>query len=182
MVIIIGLGNPGEKFTNTRHNAGFTAVDFFAKKNGFPDFELEKKYDSLVSEEKKVLIAKPQTFMNKSGSAVKKIIAKNKKADVIVLHDDIDLPLGKFKIVINRGSAGHKGVESVIKAIGNKNLIRLRVGVQPVKGKPKSPESFAIKDFSDEEQKIVNKTIKKVAEALDCFIENGLEKTMNKFN
>ena len=74
MVIIIGLGNPGEKFTNTRHNAGFTAVDFFAKKNTFPEFELSKKYHSLISEQNNVMLIKPQTFMNESGKAVKKLM------------------------------------------------------------------------------------------------------------
>lgn len=184
MIIVVGLGNPGEKFKATRHNVGFMAVDFFAKKNSFPDFVLEKKYESLVSEDKKVLLAKPQTFMNKSGVAVGKIAKsyKLKAKSLIVIHDDIDLPLGKFKIVINRGSAGHKGVESIMKAIGNKNLVRFRVGVQPPKGKPKEADKFIIKDFTPDELKIINKAIKQSAEALDSYIENGLEKTMNEFN
>ena len=182
MIIIIGLGNPGEKFKEARHNIGFMTVDFFAKKNSFPDFELSKKHDSLVSKSNKVLLANPQTFMNRSGIAVKKIITQNKKADLLVVHDDIDLPLGKFKIVKNRGSAGHKGVESIIKAVGNKNLIRFRVGIQQEKGKPKHPDKFVLQSFTGEEQKIVNKTIKKIAEALDYFIENGLERTMNEYN
>ena len=107
MTIIIGLGNPGEKFNNTRHNAGFMAVDFFAKKNNLPEFEMEKKYDALISKKGNILLAKPETFMNKSGSAVKKI-AKNNKGQIIVVHDDADLPVGKIKIAVNRGSAGHK--------------------------------------------------------------------------
>lgn len=190
MIIIFGLGNPGEKFENTRHNMGFMAVDFFAKKNDFSDFTLEKKYDALISErpfdtaqgKQKVLLAKPQTFMNKSGIAVKKIVAKNKKVNLIVLHDDIDLPLGKFKIVKNRGSAGHKGVESIIKAIGNKNLVRLRIGIQPEKGKLKAPEGFVIKKFSADDEAAVKKVLKRISEALDYFIEHGLEKTMNEYN
>ncbi len=182
MIIIVGLGNPGEKFEKTRHNVGFKAIDFFAKKNEFPDFEISKKHDALISEKKKIFLAKPQTFMNKSGTSVKKVMAQNKKADLLVIHDDIDLPLGKIKVVKNRGSAGHKGVESIIKAVGNKNLARIRVGIAPQKGKSKAPEDFVVKNFSEEEQKIINKTIKKISDALDLFIEEGLEKTMNEYN
>lgn len=191
MVIIVGLGNPGEKFKNTRHNVGFMAVDFFAKKNKFPDFELSKKHESLISQKGKVLSAKPQTFMNKSGNAVKKIKSLTpKNQDLIIIHDDIDLPLGKIKIVKERGSAGHKGVESVIRAVGNKNLIRLRVGIQPKivtrnpgsRAKLTTGQAFVIKNFTEEEQKIINKTVKKISEALVYFTENELEKTMNRYN
>lgn len=183
MIIIVGLGNPGEQFEKTRHNVGFMVVDFFAKKNNFPDFELEKKYDALTSKKGKVLLAKPQTFMNKSGLAVKQIQHLTPKTqNLIVIHDDIDLPLGKIKIVKNRGSAGHKGVESIIRAVGNKNLARIRVGTAPLKGKAKSPESFVIKNFTEEDQKIITKTIKKIADALDVYIAEGLEKAMNEYN
>ena len=182
MTLIVGLGNPGEKFENTRHNAGFMAVDFFAKKNEFPEFELSKKNGSLISEKGKILLSKPQTFMNKSGLAVKKLIAQNKKADLIVIHDDIDLPLGRIKIVKNRGSAGHKGVESIIKAVGNKNLARIRVGIAPLKGGAKAPENFVIKKFTEEEQKVINKTVKKISDALDAFVNKGIEKAMNEHN
>lgn len=184
MIIIVGLGNPGEKFKNTRHNAGFMAIDFFAKKNNFPDFKLSKKYDSLISEKDSIILVKPQTFMNESGTAIKKItrpypIDAN---PLIIVHDDIDLPLGKLKIVKDRGPAGHKGVESIIKNVGNKNLIRFRIGIQSQKGKPKNPENFVIKNFTKEEKNSIDTTIEKTAEALDFFIENGLEKTMNEYN
>lgn len=195
MILIIGLGNPGEKFENTRHNTGFMAVDFFAKKNEFPDFELSKKYESQFSQKGKVTLAKPQTFMNKSGLAVKKIQHLTPKTqNLIVIHDDIDLPVGRIKIVKNRGSAGHKGVESIIKAVGNKNLARIRVGIAPLKAtakggvpqnavsKAKTPESFVIKKFSEEEQKIINKVVKKIADALDVYIKEGLGKAMNEYN
>jgi len=192
MVIIVGLGNPGEKFKNTRHNIGFMAVDFFAKKNNFPEFELSKKYNSLISErpsdtaqrEQNILLAKPQTFMNESGKAVKKIISnfKFQISNLVVVHDDIDLPIGKLKIIKERGSAGNKGVESIIKNIGNENLIRFRIGIQPKTGKPENTESFVIKNFTGEEQEIINQILSKITNALDFFIENGLEKTMNEYN
>ena len=103
-------------------------------------------------------------------------------AAVIIVHDDIDLALGSLKIVKDRGSAGHKGVESIIKHIGNENLVRLRLGIQPLNGKPKNSESFVIKKFTKEEQETLDLIIEKSAQALEFFIENGLEKTMNTYN
>jgi len=126
MIIIIGLGNPGEKLKKTRHNVGFMAIDEFARKNNFPDFNLQKKSISLISEKDRVFLVKPQTFMNDSGKAVKEILKNNSATNLVVVHDDIDLPVGKIKIVKDRGSAGHKGVESIIKNIGNENFIRSR--------------------------------------------------------
>lgn len=182
MVIIIGLGNPGEKFKKTRHNVGFMAVDYFAREHDFPDFEFNKKHNASIAENKNVTLVKPQTFMNESGKAVKSVVKNSKKDLVVIIHDDMDLPLGKIKIVKNRGSAGHKGVESIIKAIGNKDLIRFRVGIQPLKGRPPKPESFVIKNFTDEEEKVVKKVVKKISEALSYLMENGLDKTMNVYN
>lgn len=191
MLAIIGLGNPEDKLKNTRHNTGFMVVDFFAKENGFPDFELSKKCESLVSEKlfdtahgkDKIMLAKPQTFMNKSGHAVKKILNhKSKILNLILVHDDLDLPLGKIKIVKNRGSAGHKGVESIIKSLGSKDFIRIRLGIQPEGGKPKNTEIFIVENFTKKEREIINKAIKKTAPTLTFLIENGLEKTMSKYN
>ena len=150
-MIIVGMGNPGEKFKNTRHNAGFTAIDFFAQKNNFPDFELSKKYASLISEKNNVILAKPQTFMNESGLAVKKIVSnvKGQMSDVVIVHDDIDLPIGKLKIAQDSGSGGHKGVNSIIEILGTKDFIRFKIGICPEKGKPKSVETFVIKKFTN---------------------------------
>src|SRR5204862_397488 len=102
MTIIVGLGNPGEKFKSTRHNAGFMAVDFFAKEKNFPDFEFSKKYNALISQKGDTLLAKPQTFMNESGKTVKAIMKNAANPILIVIHDDIDLPLGTLKIVKER--------------------------------------------------------------------------------
>jgi len=186
MIIIIGLGNPGEQYKNTRHNVGFMTVDAFAGKNNFPDFKLQKKSNAEISEaiveEEKILLVKPQTFMNDSGKAVSKIVSsfKSQVPNLIVIHDDIDLPVGTIKIVKERGSAGHKGVESIIKSIGNDGLVRFRIGI----GSAKKTEAMSVvlKNFSTEEQGIINETIKKAVEALEMFAKDGLEKTMNKFN
>ena len=188
MNIIIGLGNPGEQYKNTRHNVGFIAINAFAEKNNFPEFKLQKKSNTLVSEklfdsphgDEKIVLVKPQTFMNESGKAIKEILKNNPAENLIVIHDDIDLPVGAIKIVKERGSAGHKGVESIITNIGNDGLIRIRVGI----GGQKDVEAMSVvlKNFSREEQKIIDETIKKIVEALNSFINNGLEKTMNEYN
>ena len=170
--LIVGLGNPGEKFKNTRHNIGFRVLDYFAKENNFPEFALSKKFNALISESetngRKVLLAKPQTFMNSSGKAVKKIVDKNKLQaayyklqyiSLIVVHDDIDLLFGKIKISQNRGSAGHRGVESIIKELGTKNFTRLRVGIQLEKGKLQNTEVFVLKNFTGAEEKGLEQTI-----------------------
>jgi len=167
MILIIGLGNPGKKYEKTRHNVGTRAID-----------ELE------ILGLKNVILTKPNTFMNESGKAVKPLIDKYKikPGDLIVIHDDIDLPLEKIRIVRNRGSAGHKGVESIIKELKTENFIRFRIGIQPRSGKPKNPENFVLQKFNKEEEKIIDEVIKKTAEAIEYFLKEGLEKTMGKFN
>jgi PTH1 family peptidyl-tRNA hydrolase len=180
MTIIIGLGNPGEQYKNTRHNVGFMAIDEFARKNYFPEFSLQKKSKALISEKDDVILVKPQTFMNDSGKSVREII-KNKPTDgLVIVHDDIDLPLGKIKIVKERGSAGHKGVESIIKSIGNEGLIRLRIGIGGAKGV--EALKVVLKNFSEEEQPVIDEVIKKAALALNSLINEGIEKTMNEYN
>ena len=189
MIIIAGLGNPDKKYKFTRHNIGFRVVEKFKEKNNFPDFKLSKKFKSLISESvfnnEKVILAKPQTFMNKSGKAIKTLFSfyKIEKTNLIVIHDDIDLALGKTKIVKNRGSAGHKGVESIIKEIGTKDFIRFRIGIQPIKAKPKNAERFVLQNFNKKEEKIIKKIIKKTVEVIELVIKKeGLEKAMNKYN
>jgi len=200
MIIIIGLGNPGEKFKNTRHNVGFMVLDKFAEKNNFPEFKLSKKFNAEISsafaeasadrEGKKILLVKPQTFMNESGKSVRAITKPytlDPKPLLVVVHDDIDLPIGKIKIVQERGSAGHKGVESIIKSIGNENLIRIRIGIKPEQYRrpvhgTKKAKNLVLKKFSPGEQEILNQTITKTAEVLDFLIKEGLDKAMNEYN
>ena len=195
MFLIVGLGNPGVKYKNTRHNIGFDILEIFGRKNGFPVFKLQKKTGSLISESvfggKKTILALPQTFMNLSGKAVK-IIAKNldlKSGDLVVVHDDADLPLGKIKISQNRSSAGHKGVESLIKEVGSKNFVRIRVGIgsdenrtDEERKKKERMEDFVLGKFTPAEKSAAQKAAALAVSALQSLLENGLEKTMNEFN
>ena len=190
MVLIVGLGNPGEKYKNTRHNVGFRAVDEIAANFQFPIFKFQSIFNAKISKgtfkDKDIILVKPQTFMNLSGKAVKKII-RNWKLEIrnlIVIHDDLDLPLGKIKIVKNRGTAGHKGVESIIKELGTKNFVRFRIGIKP---KPytltsKTLDNFVLQKFNKDEEEILKEVIKKAVEAIETIIKEGIEKAMNLFN
>jgi len=184
MFLIIGLGNPLKKYINTRHNVGFMAIDKFKENNNFPEFKFDKKSNSLLSKKGNIILLKPQTFMNESGKSVKKIIKdKNIKLEnLIVVHDDIDLIIGKIKIVKDRGSAGHKGVESIINELKTKNFIRIRIGIGFQSEKPKDTKNFVINNFTKEEKEIINKTLEEVNEAIKIIIENGYEKAATIYN
>lgn len=181
--LILGLGNPGAEYENTRHNAGRMAAMYFAKKNGFPEFKHDKKSNSLISRNK-LLISLPETFMNKSGQAAAKLFKpKKENKDLIVIHDDLDLPLGRFKISYGKSSGGHKGVESVMRALKTKNFVRVRIGVSP-KHKPDQKEimKFIIGKFKPAELEIFKKVEKRVSEALECMATDSLERAMSEFN
>lgn len=147
MKLIVGLGNPGEKYKKTRHNLGFRAVEKLFTSYSYPDFKFNKKFNSLISQKKinneKVILVMPQTFMNESGRAVKtllnyfnkSIISDSKKLRTVlwVIHDDLALPLGKIRISQKGSSGGHKGIQSIIDALKNENFVRFRIGIKPLK-------------------------------------------------
>ena len=169
MKLIIGLGNPGAKYEKTRHNLGFLVVDEIAANFQFPIFNFQSIFNAeiskKISENQKIILAKPQTFMNNSGIAVKSIMDYYKipAEDIIIIHDDIDLPLGEIKIQQGRGSAGHKGVQSIIDCLGTKNFIRIRIGIKPTDFNIIDTEKFVLQKFTPEEEKIIEETIKKAA-------------------
>lgn len=156
-MLIVGLGNPGKKYENTRHNAGHMIIDELEKQNldGF-------------------ILAKTNTFMNESGKAVKSLIRHNKTMvelrrmydNLYIVHDDIDLPIGEFKIQKGRGAAGHKGVQSIIDELGTKDFWRLRIGICPEAGKPKNVEKFVLENFTKEEKKTIKEVVGKAIDAI----------------
>jgi len=131
MKIIIGLGNPEEKYFETRHNVGFAFLDKLQKDLNFPEFSLENKFKAAISKDKEIILAKPQTFMNLSGDAVKAILDfyKLTPADIVVIHDDLDVRIGDYKVATDSRSAGHNGVQNIIDNLGTQEFTRIRIGV-----------------------------------------------------
>jgi PTH1 family peptidyl-tRNA hydrolase len=180
MELIIGLGNPGFRYKKTRHNAGFIALDYIQKNiGGFSKWKLNKKFQAEMSEnpEANMLLAKPQTYMNKSGESVKSLVINYQLSviDLFVIHDDFDLPIGTFKMEKEKGSAGHKGVQSIINSLGANNFWRLRIGIRPLNLGTKSlnrdlvpskAENFVLKKFTREEKKLLERTIPEAVSAL----------------
>ncbi|MFH1978778.1 MAG: aminoacyl-tRNA hydrolase [Patescibacteria group bacterium] len=183
MYYLVGLGNPGEDYENTRHNVGRVVVEEFCEDRGFDGFKKDKKTISLKTEGKigkeKTMCLLPETFMNKSGSSLKKLITSKKKAEkVIVVQDEVDLALGNFKISKGKGSAGHKGVESIISAVKTKDFYRVRVGITPAtpKGKLKKPKGekmldFLMGKFKPKELEVLKKVIKKIIPEIEKLID-----------
>src|SRR3989338_5194607 len=194
MRYIVGLGNPGEEYEMTRHNAGRMAVLEFIKKEKIDQPEFDKKLKALVAKgeigKSKFQIILPETFMNKSGDSLKPLALSAKKAEnLIVVHDDIDLPLGKVKISFGKNSGGHKWVESVIKAVKTINFTRVRIGISSTnaKGAVKKPSGdkfldYLVGRFKPAEWAEMKKAAKKSAEILSVIISSGAEKAMGEFN
>lgn len=193
--ILVGLGNPGLEYENTRHNTGRIMLECFRKKNDFPDWKSDKKLKALISEGKigkqKAFLAEPENFMNNSGKSIASLV-KNKKdaARAVVIYDDLDLSIGTFKISFNRGSGGHKGLESIIKSLKTREFVRMRVGIAPItlSGKIKKPQGdkavhdYIIGKFKEKEFEVMKKVSKKVSEALVMIVSEGREKAMGEFN
>ena len=161
MYTIIGLGNPGEEYTETRHNTGKMALEAIEKKNI------------------KAKLIHQDTFMNKSGVAVAKLVKSKKAASkLVVIYDDLDLPIGTMRVSWNRGSGGHKGLESVIRAVKTKEFIRIRIGI----GKKSDIEKHILGKFTPKEKDELKKVFKKVVSAAELIVSEGYEKAMTEFN
>ncbi|GAV22794.1 aminoacyl-tRNA hydrolase [Carboxydothermus pertinax] len=184
MFIITGLGNPGREYENTRHNAGFMVVDGFAEKFGIPI--TKKKFKSLVGEGEifgeKVLLLKPQTYMNLSGTAVQEAVFfyKLPLSRLIVVYDDLDLPLGKIRLRLKGSAGGHRGMGSIISCLGCDEIPRLKIGIgRPAFGDVKD---YVLEPFTREEREILEPTLKFAVEALAVALKEGFNKAMNDFN
>lgn len=194
--LIVGLGNPGEEYDGTRHNIGRMSVERVAKEADATPFKADKGSQSMLSQGKigkgSLVFVLPNTFMNLSGKAVSYLVkTKSVPAErVVVIHDDIDLPLGTLKISFGRGSGGHRGVESVIRGLKTNEFIRVRVGVCPVtpSGKPKKPSGedvvngFLLAEFKKNEDVPLKKILKRVSEAVEVLVNDGRATAMNEFN
>lgn len=187
-LIIVGLGNPSKEYEKTRHNAGRSAVELVAKNNDFAEFVFNKKANALVAKgtvgSDNATLVLPETMMNASGKAVSAFVKSPKAAkNLLVIHDDLDLPLGTIKMVFARGSGGHKGVESVMRAIKTEKFARIRIGISAVgkknQAKKVQGEEKVIKQvigkWKPSEEAVVKKVLKKVAETARLFASEGID-------
>ena len=184
--LVVCLGNPGKQYENTRHNIGFMTADELERREGVKVNKL--KYRALTGEMKiggeRVLVMKPQTYMNLSGEAVKLAGAfyKIPPERVIVISDDVSLPLGKLRIRANGSAGGHNGLKNIIAHLGTDAFPRIKVGV----GAPNHPEhemvDWVIGNFTPAEKKVVAEAVGRAADAIACLIEKGVSEAQNKFN
>lgn len=193
--IIVGLGNPGGEYAITRHNAGKMVLSALFDAYATEMWKEHKPWKAIAAKASIVgadaLLVAPLVYMNESGKSLLPLVKSARQAaQTIVIHDDIDLPLGSWRIVFERGSGGNKGVESIMACLKTKAFVRVRVGVLPVDadGKPKKPKGegrvvkFVLGEFREEEREAVRRVAKEVASALPVLITQGLEKAMNQFN
>jgi PTH1 family peptidyl-tRNA hydrolase len=185
MLMVVGLGNPGDKYDKTRHNIGFMFLDYLAREVGV-EFK-ESRWEAMVAkanlESGPSLLVKPQTFMNLSGRAVARIAAYHKiePGQILVVHDDLDLEPGRLKIVQDRGPGGHNGIRSVIEHLGTRQFIRFRIGI----GRPPefmSSADFVLSRFNDAERKLIDQGFAEMAKAVTMIDRQGASAAMNFFN
>ena len=184
MKIVVGLGNPGQEYSATRHNVGFMTVDTLAARWGITAWR--NKFDALVAEhrgEEPILLIKPQTYMNLSGYSVSAAVNWYKVAseDIIVIYDDLDLPTGKLRLRARGGPGGHRGMESLLVHLGTDEFPRVRVGI----GRPPAymeTANYVTGRFSPEEQPLISEAIKQAADAVEAVIKDGVVKAANKYS
>jgi len=185
MKLIIGLGNPGIKYVNTRHNVGFAVIDILAAEIGASSFS--SKHNALLSEGKigneKVVLLKPQTYMNLSGQAViaAALYYKIAPSEIIVIHDDLDLPLGRLRIKKGGGHGGHNGLKSIFQCLGTQDFLRVKIGI----GRPPAQievADYVLSCFSKEDSALIAQTLVKAVEAIKVIVNENVDVAMNRFN
>jgi PTH1 family peptidyl-tRNA hydrolase len=187
MKLIVGLGNPGRNYARNRHNIGFMCINHFARSQGV---KFDRKQSRARTGKSKiagneVVLAKPQTHMNSSGEAVSRLVSKFKinLVDLIIIHDDLDLPLGKIRLSSGSSSGGHKGINSIIKELGSQDFIRVRIGIgRPAGASEDDVIAYVLSNFTSEQKHAIAPAIPRVSEAILCLLTEGLTPAMNKFN
>ncbi|MCS7181156.1 MAG: aminoacyl-tRNA hydrolase [bacterium] len=184
-MIFVGLGNPGKEYSETRHNIGFRVIDKLKKNSKIIEIYKKKFFNGwkIEMEGKEVIIIKPKTYMNESGKAVKFALDffGEKIENLFLIHDDLDIEIGKIKIIRDKGPGGHKGVISVIENIQNKNFVRIRIGIRGEKIETNYIE-YVLSNFLPEEKEIVEKVIEKTVSAIKEILKSNLEKAMSLYN
>lgn len=183
--LIVGLGNPGETYRDTRHNIGFMVLDEIARRMGAA-FREEKRWSGLVAKFTGGYLLKPLTFMNDSGRSVQSVghFYKASPAQTLVVYDDVDLPLGRLRFRTSGSAAGHNGIRSLISSLGSDEFPRLKVGIAPADGRPAGERmvGHVLGKFSAEERPVLESVIQRAADAVLSAVDRGLETAMNVFN
>jgi len=187
MKLIVGLGNPGKAYAHNRHNVGFRCLSYFARRHSIPFDRRQCRARISVGEVvgSKLLLAKPQIFVNISGEVVGCLVEKYDVplSNLLVIYDDLDLPLGKVRIRQSGGSGGHKGMKSIISTLGSEDFPRIRVGIgRPAQDAEDAIVSYVLGDLTAQEEEVIRSAIITVAEAIDCFLTQGIRAAMDKFN
>jgi PTH1 family peptidyl-tRNA hydrolase len=191
MKLIVGLGNPGKTYAHNRHNVGFRCLNYFARLHSirFDHRQCRARVGLAEVRGEKLLLAKPGTFVNLSGNSVACLLRKHgiPLSDFLIIYDDLDLPLGKIRLRQSGGSGGHKGMNSIISALGSEEFPRIRVGIGRPQGERQSINedaivNYVLSDFSPQEEAVIKPVLVKVAEAIDCFLIQGIVAAMSKFN
>jgi PTH1 family peptidyl-tRNA hydrolase len=194
MYYIVGLGNPGETYEATRHNVGWMVLDNFIATSGLPTPVISSKYVGRLSEGVvngcEVRCVYPETYMNKSGSAVAKLVPREATHQLVVLYDDVDLPLGEVKVSFGRGDGGHNGIKSIVNSIGTKDFVRVRIGICPTSfwtRAPKRPQGaklpkYVLGKFTTRERQVVQEVSQRVHEILLTILTDGYPAAMNQWN
>ena len=183
--LIVGLGNPGREYRDSRHNAGFMLIDRLSVRLNARGMKLQSKalVTTTTYEDRKLILAKPQTYMNLSGQSVQGLIHfyKLPLTNVLIAHDDLDIPFGTIRIRPKGGPGGQGGMASTIEQLGTKDFPRLRIGIGRPPGKM-DPSAYVLQDFTREEMKFLSEIIDRAADAALEFVLNGLDQAMNKYN
>ncbi len=183
--LIIGLGNPGREYKDTRHNIGFMLIDHLAERIGARGMKVQSKaiVISGLHEERKLILAKPQTYMNLSGQSVQGLLHfyKIPHTHLLVAHDDLDIPYGTIRIRPSGGPGGQRGMANTIELLGTKDFPRLRLGIGRPPGRMDAKD-YVLQDFSKDEQKLMSGILSRASDATLEFVMNGLNAAMNKYN
>jgi len=181
MHILVGLGNPGRKYSDTKHNFGFWVLNRFTEKRSLT-FQAGKG-DYLLAKKGNLICIKPTSFMNNSGTSILDVkqFFKVEPNQLLVVYDDIDLPLGTIRFRGGGGTGGHKGIESIIYQIQSENFNRLRIGIA-TEDEMRPAEKYVLNPFRDGQKEIVNDMIKKACEGIEYYLSHGIKETMNQFN
>ena len=183
--LLIGLGNPGREYANTRHNFGFMLVDRLAVRLNARGMKVQSKAIVMNAqyEERKLILAKPQTYMNLSGQSVQGLIHfyKLPLTNVMILSDDLDLPFGTIRIRASGGPGGQRGLSSILERLGTKDVPRLRLGIGRPPGRM-DPSNYVLQNFSRDDLQAISEILDRAADATLEFVQNGLNSAMNKFN